>query len=116
MEANVAVAEAITAPPEEPQTDTPIAPVAIRFQWIMPAIVALAGVVRLYNLGGPSLMIDEVTSHRIATAPWDAMWRVILTRETNRGLYYAFLRPWIAIFGGSEAALRMPNVLSSGRL
>jgi len=33
------------------------------------AIVAAAAAIRLYNLGGPSLEIDEATSHAIAAMP-----------------------------------------------
>jgi mannosyltransferase len=82
-------------------------------EWAAVAVVAAAVAIRLYHLGKPSLEIDEATSYRIATMPWDALWRFLPTRETNRGLYYLFLRPWVAVFGYSEAALRMPSVLAS---
>ncbi len=82
-------------------------------EWAVPAIIVMAAAIRLYHLGRPSFEIDEATSYRIATMPIGAMWHLILTRETNRGLFYAFLRLWITIFGSSETALRMPSAIAS---
>ena len=77
------------------------------------AIIVVAAAIRLFRLGAPSLWTDEGWSATIATMPRAAMWHIVATRETNRGLYYVFLHLWIALLGSSEAALRLPSALAS---
>jgi len=76
-------------------------------------IIAFAAAIRLYDLGGPSLWIDEAWSYTNATMPMGALWHLIATRETNSALFFLFLRTWIGVFGTSEVAMRLPSFLAS---
>ena len=77
------------------------------------AITALAAAIRLRHLGEQSIWIDEATSVTMATMPLRAMWHVVGAHETNMALYYLILRVWVALFGQSETAVRLPSALAS---
>jgi len=66
-----------------------------------------AAALGLYQLGEPSLWIDEAFTARAMSdeAP-------PLSRELHV-VYYAVLRPWTDVFGTSEMALRLPSVIGA---
>ena len=70
----------------------------------------VAAVLRLTNLGGKSLWLDEAFSVTLARAPWPSFVQQLRTNEANMGLYYAVLRPWLS-FGSSESSVRMLSAL-----
>jgi mannosyltransferase len=71
-------------------------------RWLPPATAAALG---LYQLGEPSLWVDEAFTWRSTT---DQAPRLA---EELHALYYLALKPWVAIAGTSEVALRLPSVV-----
>ncbi|HYB90757.1 MAG TPA: glycosyltransferase family 39 protein [Candidatus Binataceae bacterium] len=79
---------------------------------ILTAITVFAAVRRLHLLGSQSFWSDEAETVTLATMPWPAMKHVVLTRETNMGLYFLFMRAWTAL-GTTESIFRMPSAIAS---
>lgn len=75
-------------------------------------ILLLAASVRLWNLGGQSLWMDEAFSCLLTTLPPATAWQATITDAVHPPLYYLLLRPWLALVGHSEFALRWPSVLA----
>jgi len=75
-------------------------------------ILLLAASVRLWNLGGQSLWMDEAFSCLLATLPLPTAWQATITDAVHPPLYYLLLRPWLALAGHSEFALRLPSALA----
>ena len=75
-------------------------------------ILLLATLVRLGGLGMQSLWMDEAFSHLFATLPLDTAWQAMIVDAVHPPLYYLLLRPWLALAGGSEFALRFPSALA----
>ena len=65
----------------------------------------VAGMIRL---GAPSLWVDESFTARAV----DLRFGQLLDHQYHV-LYYVLLKPWVAIAGSSEAALRFPSVLGT---
>jgi mannosyltransferase len=75
-------------------------------------ILLLAALVRLWALGGQSLWMDETFSHLFDTLPLDIAWQAIVVDAVHPPLYYLLLRPWLALAGGGEFALRFPSAMA----
>jgi mannosyltransferase len=77
-------------------------------------LVALASALRLHALGARPIWFDEGVSLGMARLPWDVFlsnaWNAALS---NQVFYYIVLRPWLAVAGDSEAALRGLSALAS---
>lgn len=81
--------------------------------WAFVLILMLfAALLRLNEIGAPSLWADEGASLAFAGMDWDILWGVLPTVETNPPLYYAVLKLWTGIMGTSEAMLRFPGALA----
>jgi 4-amino-4-deoxy-L-arabinose transferase-like glycosyltransferase len=74
-------------------------------------IVLVGAALRLWNLGGPSLWIDEISSVSFARVPVNLLWGDWMLYETNPPLYYTLLKFWIGLFGESEFAVRAMSVV-----
>ena len=70
------------------------------------AILVFAAILRFWDLGGPSLWIDEISSVSFARAPFGLLWSDWMVYETNPPFYYAALNLWVRAFGESEFAVR----------
>ena len=81
-------------------------------RWRAVGVVFLAAVVRLVGLGTPSLWLDEAFSHLFATLPLPLAWEAMLVDAVHPPLYYLLLRPWLALAGESEFALRFPSAVA----
>lgn len=79
--------------------------------WVVFVITLVAFFVRVMSLGGQSLWRDELDSRWFAAAPYLKLLRQIFAEGHNGFLYYMMLRPWIAITGVSEYALRFPSAV-----
>jgi hypothetical protein len=66
---------------------------------------------RLAGLTSQSLWRDEVDSLRFATRPLPEVLAAFTRPGENGPLFYLLLRPWLALAGHSEFALRFPSVL-----
>lgn len=73
-------------------------------------ILFLAIFLRLYNLGVPSIWVDEAFSIWIAKAdPHTLMTNISM--DAHPPLYFIFLHYWIKLFGQSEFAARLLSVI-----
>ncbi|MDW8267564.1 MAG: glycosyltransferase family 39 protein [Anaerolineae bacterium] len=83
-----------------------------------PASVLLLGLVlaawawRLYGLDAQSLWRDETDSLRFATRPLAQALAMFSRPGENGPLFFLVLRPWLALAGHSEFALRFPSALA----
>jgi mannosyltransferase len=75
------------------------------------SLIAIALSLRLLNLGGKSLWLDEAFSVVVAERPSLATLQNV--DGFNPPLYFTFLHYWIQWFGRSEVAVRLPSVLAS---
>lgn len=71
-------------------------------------VSAVAFVLGLIRLVTPSFWVDESFTARAVHMPVD--W---LVDRQYHALYYLLLKPWVAVAGTSEAALRFPSVLAT---
>lgn len=74
-------------------------------------LTAAGAVLRLRNLGGESLWLDEAISATHARLPLGKLLGGVVD-PGNPPLYYALLKAWTALFGSSEAGLRSLSALA----
>jgi len=79
----------------------------------MLGVMLLAFAVRLTNLSGQSLWVDEGITFARATLPLGQMVSNLLLVGDQTPLYYWLLRPWLALAGASEFALRFPSTCAA---
>lgn len=85
---------------------------SLRHERAAPALVlALAALVRLYELDDQPLWSDEAFSHHATTLSLHHLWFVLPGEDHHPALYYTLLKLWTALFGSSENALRGLSVL-----
>jgi mannosyltransferase len=102
----------VTAPAQAGTTAHVLA--AIDRRWLAVAIALFAAHVALKapGAGARSLWLDEAWTIALAHRPADEV--VAVSRhDQNPPLYNLLMRPWIAVFGDSEAAARWPSVMAS---
>ncbi len=80
------------------------------------ALTLAASAVRMARIGFQSLWRDEMDAIRFATQPLADLMRMFLTPGENGPLYFLALRPWLALFGQSEAALRAFSAVAGAAL
>ncbi len=78
---------------------------------LVAALLATALGLRLWGLGLQSLWYDELFSLVHARMAPGAMLHALAVDGTNLPAYPLFLKGWIALFGSSEWALRLPSAL-----
>jgi mannosyltransferase len=71
------------------------------------AVAAVSLALGLYQLGQPSLWVDESFTARAMNFSYAR-----LVHE-HHWLYYTLMKPWVAVAGTSEIALRLPSVLAA---
>ena len=84
--------------------------VATRLDSVTVAALLAGGValvLGLVRLGTPSLWVDESFTARAVNGPY------LDTVEGYHWLYYSLVKPWAAVAGTSEWALRLPSVLGA---
>jgi len=80
---------------------------AVRETWAAVVAAGISLALGLYQLGQPSLWIDESYTWRATTRSY-----VALVHE-HHWIYYTLIKPWAAVAGTSEVALRLPSVLAA---
>ncbi len=76
------------------------------------AMLILAAALRLHDLGGRALWVDEAATLGFAGLPWAALFGEALWAETNPPTYYALVKLWLDMVGrATDAMLRMPSVI-----
>jgi len=87
---------------------------SIQDHYLLLLIVLLGLILRIYDLSGESLWLDEFASLGFARLDLGGIiGKIYYESENNPPLYYMFLHYWIALFGESAFSLRMPTVLFS---
>jgi mannosyltransferase len=81
-----------------------------RHHWLLVGIIGLAFALRMIGLDLESLWRDEIDAIRFASQPLSNLLRFFVVPGQNGPLYYLVLRPWLALAGRSEVALRFFSV------
>lgn len=86
-----------------------------RLQRIPPLVglLLLAAVLRLWNIGGDPLWMDEAFSLWFSDHSYLYLWTETPKYETHPPLFYSMLKAWRGVLGSSDAALRLPSALAS---
>jgi mannosyltransferase len=95
------------AAPERAATPRP-APAYLT--WAVPVIVTAA--LGVYDIGVPQLWRDEFASWSAATRSLPQLWAMVHNIDAVLGVYYFGLHLWLAVFGDSATAMRLPSVLA----
>ncbi len=67
---------------------------------------------RLWLAATLPFWLDETWTAAIVSAPnWPSFWREVYL-DVNAPLYYLLMRPWSAVFGLSDFALRLPSLIA----
>lgn len=75
------------------------------------ALTFLALALRLINLGGRNLWLDEAFSAWFSDQSFRYLWTVLPTYEAHPPFYYSLLKVWRLVFGDGAVALRALSVL-----
>jgi uncharacterized membrane protein len=81
-----------------------------RYRWALLITLLVAALLRLANLGGKSVWLDEAATWSLASQPLAAIWSQPL--EPHPPLYYTLMHYWLQL-GDGEAWLRLPSALAS---
>ena len=85
---------------------------AARAPLVCLALFVTALLVRLYRLDAQSLWLDEGSSWELSRAGWATLASELLNPSAAYPLYHLMLKGWMALFGDSEFALRLPSALA----
>ena len=80
-------------------------------QWLLVAVLLLAFGLQASGLEFQSLWRDEVDAIRFASRPATELLETFVTPGQNGPLYFLLLRPWLAVAGRGELALRFFSTL-----
>ncbi|MGN6059288.1 MAG: glycosyltransferase family 39 protein [Sphingomicrobium sp.] len=78
---------------------------------LIAALTVLALALRLLNLGGRNLWLDEAFSAWFSQHSFHYLWTVLPTYEAHPPFYYSLLKLWRSLFGDSALALRALSVV-----
>jgi mannosyltransferase len=80
-------------------------------RWLLVGLIGLAFALCMIGLDAQSLWRDEVDAIRFASRPLAEILQLFAIPGQNGPLFYLVLRPWLAIAGLSEFALRFFSVV-----
>ena len=78
--------------------------------WAVPTVLTAA--LGLYQINVPILWRDELASWSAASRTLPQLWAMVHNVDAVLGLYYLGLHLWMAVFGDSAAAMRLPSALA----
>jgi mannosyltransferase len=78
--------------------------------WAVPAVVTAA--LGLYQINVPILWRDELATWSAASRTLPQLWAMVHNVDAVLGLYYLGIHLWMALFGESATAMRLPSVLA----
>ena len=78
--------------------------------WAAPAVVTAA--LGLFEIGVPQLWRDELASWSAASRTLPQLWAMVHNIDAVLGFYYLGLHLWMAVFGDSATAMRLPSVIA----
>jgi mannosyltransferase len=104
----------ITARPKSdvaaPAQATARRPALTHLTWAAPAVVTAA--LGLLAIGVPQLWRDELASWSAASRTVPQLWAMLHNIDAVLGIYYFGLHLWMAVFGDSATAMRVPSVIA----
>jgi mannosyltransferase len=92
-----------------PQTAA-VRPAPTWLAWAVPTVVTAA--LGLYQINVPILWRDELATWSAASRTLPQLWAMVHNVDAVLGLYYLGLHLWMAAFGDSAAAMRLPSALA----
>ena len=95
------------AAPEQAATRRPV---VTYLTWGVPAVVSLA--LGLFEVGVPQLWRDELATWSAASRTLPQLWAMLHNIDAVLGIYYFGLHLWMAVFGDSATAMRVPSVIA----
>jgi mannosyltransferase len=93
-----------------PERATTRRPAVAYLNWVAPAVVTLA--LGLFEIGVPQLWRDELASWSAASRTVPQLWAMLHNIDAVLGIYYFGLHLWMAVFGDSPTAMRVPSVIA----
>jgi mannosyltransferase len=96
----------VSAPEQAPSRRS----VAATVTWAAPVVVTAAA--GLFEIGGPQLWRDELASWSAASRTLPQLWAMVHNIDAVLGIYYLGLHLWMAVFGQSATAMRLPSVIA----
>jgi mannosyltransferase len=60
----------------------------------------------------PQFWTDERATLRASRLSWGALWDFVQHRDAVHGVYYAFMHPWLGLFGSSPLVARLPSAVA----
>ena len=93
-----------------PEQATPRRSIVAHLTWAVPVVVTAA--LGLIEIGVPQLWRDELASWSAASRTVPQLWAMVHNIDAVLGLYYFGLHLWMAVFGDSAAAMRLPSVIA----
>ncbi|SDN62107.1 mannosyltransferase [Klenkia soli] len=103
----------MTTAPGASVTTRPGLPGLVRSGWFLPVALATASlVVSAVRIARPSFWLDEAATVSMVQRSPAQMLDTLQHIDLVHGLYYLLLRPWAAVAGTSEVALRTPSAIA----
>ena len=93
-----------------PAQPTARRPAVAYLTWAGPVVVAAA--LGLYEIGVPQLWRDELATWSAASRSAPQLWAMLHNIDAVLGIYYFGLHLWMAVFGDSATAMRLPSVIA----
>jgi len=93
-----------------PEQATPRRLSAAYLTWAAP--VAVTAALGVFEIGVPQLWRDELASWSAASRTLPQLWAMVHNIDAVLGLYYLGLHLWMAVFGDSATAMRLPSVIA----
>ncbi|MFC6014771.1 glycosyltransferase family 39 protein [Plantactinospora solaniradicis] len=81
-----------------------------RANWLWPTLATL--IITAVQLDHAPLWRDELATWSAASRPVDDLLRLVGNIDAVNGAYYLLMHAWIAVFGDSVLALRLPSALA----
>jgi mannosyltransferase len=78
--------------------------------WLLPMIVTAAA--GGYRIGGPIMWRDELATWSAASRSLPQLWHMVHHVDAVMGVYYLGIHFWIALFGDSPTAMRVPSLIA----
>ncbi|MGH3277878.1 MAG: glycosyltransferase family 39 protein [Trebonia sp.] len=93
-----------------PRQATPRRSRLAQVTWAAPAVITAA--LGLFEVGVPQLWRDEFATWSAASRSLPQLWAMLHNTDAVLGVYYFGLHFWMAVFGDSPTAMRLPSVIA----
>jgi mannosyltransferase len=93
-----------------PEQTSPRRSTLAHLTWAAPVVVSAA--LGLTEIGVPQLWRDELASWSAASRTLPQLWAMVHNIDAVLGIYYFGLHLWMAVFGDSATAMRLPSVIA----